>query len=275
MRPRTSHLALRGIGAALAMALSAQSARADEDLPPKPPVTEGVDVVEHLGRKLDEDTELVDQDGRRARLGDAFTGRRPVVLVLAYYHCPMLCGLVLGGVVTGMNQLGLRLGQDFDAITISIDPSDTPERARNKRASVISALGRRGGPEWPFLVGSEAAVSHVADEVGFRYARDPRTGEWAHPAVTMILTPDGRVSRYLYGVSIPTRDLRFALVEAGEGKTGSVVERVITTCYRYNPTARAYEPFMLGFMRIGGGLILLTVLGTVGLLRLRERRARP
>ena len=263
-----------GAAAAIALSVSCSGARADEGPPAPPPATEGVDIDEHLGRKLRGDTELVDHEGRRVRLGDAFAGRRPVVLVLAYYRCPMLCGLVLRGVVEGMNELGLTLGSDFDALTISIDPRDTPKNAREKRATALGALGRLGSAAWPFLVGSEHDVARVADEVGFRYAYDPRTSQYAHPAVIMILTPDGRVSRYLYGVSPSARDLRLALVEAGEGKTGSVVDRVIMTCYRYNPTARAYEPFILGFMRIGGGLILLMVLGTVGILRRRERQAR-
>jgi protein SCO1/2 len=239
-----------------------------------PSVARAVDLDEQLGRRLDPSLAFTDTDGKRVRLGDDVTGTAPIVLILAYYRCPMLCGLVLRGVVDGMNHLTLHLGEDYRALTVSFDPRDTPERARAKRASTLAGLARQpGSPSaWPFLVGDESQSRALADAVGFRYAYDARTDQYAHPAAAIILTPDGRISRYLYGTSFSARDLRLALVEAGEGKTGTIVDRVILTCYQYDPAARAYGPFVVGFMRIGGGIILALVSGLLIALVCRERR---
>jgi protein SCO1/2 len=238
-----------------------------------PPAARAVDLDEQLGRRLDPSLTFIDMDGKHVRLGDDATGKAPTVLVLAYYRCPMLCGLVLRGVVDGMNHLALRLGEDYRALTVSFDPRDTPESARAKRASTLKGLARQPGSAsaWPFLVGDESQSRALADEVGFRYAYDARTDQYAHPAAAIILTPDGRVSRYLYGTTFSARDLRLALVEAGEGKTGTIVDRVILTCYQYDPAARAYGPFVIGFMRIGGAVILVVVSSLLGTLFWRER----
>lgn len=254
------------------LSLAPAEASAIDRPPPLPPTAAQVDVEEHLQRRLDKALPLVDHEGRRARLGDALTGLRPAVLVMAYYRCPMLCGLVLRGVVLAVNERRLSLGKDFDAVTVSVDPEDTPERAREKRASVTAALGLSGSAGWPFMMGREADVARLADDIGFRYAKDAKTGEYAHPAITVILTPDGRVSRYLYGVSPSARDLELALIEAGEGKIGGIVDRVIMTCYRWDPAARAYGPVVLGFVRIGGAMIAVTVALTLALLFKREAK---
>jgi protein SCO1/2 len=239
-----------------------------------PPATAAVDLEEHLGRSLDRALTLTDQEGATVHLGDLLDGRRPVVLVLAYYRCPMLCGLVLRGVVDGLNDLRYTLGADYRALTVSIDPRDTPAAARAKRRSTLGALAR--GAEapgaWPFLVGRPEALTQLADAVGFRYAYDARTDQFAHPAAAIVLTPDGRVSRYLYGVAPSARDLRLALVEAGEGRTGGLVDRVLMTCYRYDPAARAYGPYVVGFLRLGGVFILAAVGGLVVALFRREAR---
>jgi len=257
----------------------AQPARAggkwslDDEPSALPPAAREVDLEEHLGRALGRDLALTDERGRRVVLGDYLGGQKPIVLVLAYYRCPMLCGLVLHGVVSGLKEVRYTLGADYRALTVSIDPRDTPDEARQKRASTLAGLGRPDEPvEWPFLVGGQAAVHRLADEVGFRYAYDARTDQYAHPAAAIILTPDGRVSRYLYGIDYPPRDLRLALVEAGEGKLGSIVDRVIMTCYHYDPALRTYGPYLFGFLRLGGALILAVVAGTLALLFHRERR---
>jgi protein SCO1/2 len=233
------------------------------------------DLEEHLGRDLPRDLVFTDEDGGAFRLSDAFDGERPVVLVLAYYRCPMLCGLVLRGLVDGINQLPYTLGVDYRAITVSIDPRDTPAAARAKRKNVLAAVARPGAPGgWPFLTGEPGAIGTLADAVGFRFAYDARTDQFAHPAAAIVLTPQGRVSRYLYGVSPSARDLRLALVEAGQGKTGTIVDRILMTCYHYDPTSRAYGPYILGFIRLGGVLILGAVGGTVLALFRREARQR-
>jgi protein SCO1 len=267
----------------LVLSLAAGTARAQSFSNPAlagptvlPRAVQQVDLEEHLGRALDRAIVLTDMDGRRVHLGDELPGDAPVVLVLAYYRCPMLCGLVLRGVVTGMQKLSFQLGRQFRALTVSFDPRDTPEAARKKRASTLAGLGQgvTASPQWPFLVGDEPAIRALAGAVGFRYAYDSRTDQFAHPAAAIVLTPDGRISRYLYGVDFSPRDLRLALTEAGEGKVGTIVDRLLLTCYHYDPAARAYAPFIIGFMRIGGVIILVTVAGLCSALFLGERRRR-
>lgn len=239
-----------------------------------PPAAREADLEEHLGRTLDPALSFTDEQGRPVRLGDSLTGAAPVVLVLAYYRCPMLCGLVLRGVVDGMRQLEWGLGREYRALTVSFDPRDTPEAAREKQASTLAGLGPRAIDDraWPFLVGQEPQIRALADAVGFRYAYDERTDQYAHPAAAIVLTPSGKISRYLYGVTFSPRDLRLALIEAGEGRTGTIVDRLILTCYRYDPAARAYGWFVLGFMRAGGVVILATVSGLLFVLFRGERR---
>jgi protein SCO1/2 len=215
---------------------------------------------------------FTDQNGRKVRLGDYLSDGKPALLVMAYYRCPMLCGLVLRGAVEGMKALDYKLGERYHAITVSFDPRERPEAAAQKRAVTLSALGMPGTEEWPFLVGEASASRALADELGFRYAYDPRTDQYAHPAAVFALTPDGRISRYLYGTDFSARDLRLALLEASQGKIGSIVDRVIMTCYRYDPASRKYGPFIVGFFRLGSVLILLSVGGLLGVLWTRERR---
>jgi protein SCO1/2 len=241
-----------------------------------PPAAQAVDIDEHLGRQIDRTLPFTDMRGRRVALGEALARGRPAVIVLAYYRCPMLCGLVLRGLVGGLEKLDLRLGDDYQALTVSFDPRDTPRAAKDKRASTLRGLGRADddGRAWPFLVGEEPAIHALADELGIRYAYDARTDQYAHPAAAIVLTPEGRVSRYLYGIEFPPRDLRLALVEAGQGRTGTIVDRVLLTCYRYDPSTRSYGPFVFGFMRIGGVLILAVVSALLLVLFGAERRRR-
>ena len=260
-------------GSASAQAISKFGNPALAPVTPPPAVREA-DLEEQLGRTLDPGLAFTDDEGKRVRLGDYLTGDAPVVLVLAYYRCPMLCGLVLRGVVDAMKKLSFELGREYRALTVSFDPRDTPAAAREKRASTLAGLGRplAAGRDWPFLVGEEPSIHALASEVGFHYAYDARTDQYAHPAAAIVLTPHGKVSRYLYGVAFSPRDLRLSLIEAGEGKTGTIVDRVILTCYHYDPAARAYGPFIVGFMRAGGALILLTVGGLLAALFRGERR---
>jgi protein SCO1/2 len=272
---------MRALAVLVAALLLAPPARADgkwslpEEPSTLPPAVQAVDLEEHLGLAVDRALPLTDQAGRRVTLGDYLGGQEPIVLVLAYFRCPMLCGLVLRGVAKGLAELRYTLGVDYRALTVSIDPRDTPGEALQKRASALSALRvPPGSGEWPFLVSDALTIQRLADQVGFRYAYDARSDQYAHPAAAIILTPDGHVSRYLYGVDFPARDLRLALVEAGQGRTGTIVDRVILTCYHYDPAMRAYGPYLFGFLRLGGVLILAVVAGTLAVLFHQERRRR-
>ena len=239
--------------------------------PPQRPLTDAalpealrdVGIDERLGARLPLDARFTTQDKAPVRLGDLLRGNRPVVLSLVYHSCPMLCGLVLTGAARGMRETGLELGKDFDAVTLSFDPRDTTRLAAERQRGYVQALGR---PElkgsWTFLIGQEPDIRAVTGAVGFRYAYDERTKQYAHAAALFVLTPDGRVSRYLYGIDFPARDLRLALVEAGEGRVGTSFDRLLLTCYRYDPATRRYEPYALGFVRVA----MLGVLGGVGVL---------
>jgi protein SCO1 len=227
-----------------------------------PAALQNVSIEEKLGAKLPLGARFTNQDGAPVRLGDLLSGR-PVVVALVYYNCPMLCGLVLTGMARGMRETGLELGKDFDAVTLSFDPRDTTKLAAERQRGYLQAFGKPEAKRaWTFLTGEEREIRSVADAVGFRYAYDERTKQYAHAAAIFVLTPDGRVSRYLYGVEFPARDVRLALVEAGEGRVGTSVDRLLLTCYRYDPSTRRYEPYALGFLRVS----MLFVLGGLALM---------
>lgn len=242
-----------------------------------PPAAREADLEENLGGRVDPALAFTDSTGRAVRLGDYLDGERPLLLVLAYYRCPMLCGLVLHGVVDGLHELDWALGDRYRVLTVSFDPRDQPDAAQKKQASVLKGLGRSDDAAalWPFLVGDERSTRALADSLGFRFGYDDRTDQYAHPAAIFALAPDGTISRYLYGVRFSARDLRLALLEASQGKTGTLVDRVLMTCYRYDPATRAYGPAIFGFMRLGAIAILLTVGAVLVVLwrgELRKRR---
>jgi protein SCO1 len=245
--------------------------------PGTPAWAEGADVVEHLGARLPLDLGLVDAQGRHIALRSLFDGVHPVVLVLAYYECPQLCSLVLDGTVAAMRALdrqGFQLGPQYRAATISFDATERIDQAARKQASVLSRLGAPPD-QWPFLVGDADSVRALTQRLGFEFLRDPRTGALAHAAVVFVLTPEGVISRYLYGIEYPPRDLKLALLEASQGKTGSFGDRVLMRCFQYDPATRRYGLFVSRFMKLGGLLIFVVVLVMLrGFMRHERRRAR-
>jgi protein SCO1 len=260
---------------------TAQFWRSKEQLAgPPPSVTpvalEEVRVEERLGAALPLDDPFTDWRGRPFTLRQALDGRRPVVLALVYYDCPMLCGLMLAGLGKSMGQNGLELGKDFQAVAVSFDPAERPGLAAERRRGYLQSMGRTdGGEEWPFAVGPAASSRRLADALGFHYKRDDVSGEWAHVAAMFVLTPDGHVSRYLYGIQYPPKDLRLALVEAAGGRVGTSFDRLLLTCYRYDPATRRYQPYAFGIVRAGALLTLVALASLVGRLFWRERvRAR-
>ncbi len=240
-----------------------------------PGALEEVGVVEHLDAKLPLEATFFNEDGEQVTLGSFFDGERPVILTLNYYRCPMLCGLMLNGVVDGFEAMDWTPGVEFDVVTISINPLETPALAREKKQNYLKRLGRpeaAGG--WHFLTGYEPQIDRVAEALGFSYAYDPETGEYAHAAAIFVATPDGRVARYLYGIEYPARTLKFALLEASEGTIGSTLDQLILYCYHYDPSSRRYSPVAMNIMRLGG-VATATVLGIVlGAFWFREWRRR-
>lgn len=234
---------------------------------------ENVGVEEHLDRRIPLDLRFVDSDWRRLVLGELFDGERPVVLNLVYYRCPMLCGLVLNGVADSVAELEWDPGDEYRLVTVSIDAGETPDLARAKKESYLRQLERPGiGDGWTFLVGTEPAIDELADAVGFGFEWVEARNEFAHPAVTMVLTPDARVARYLYGIQYDPKNLRLALLEASEGEVGSSLDRLIMYCFHYDPDERSYTVAAMNVMRLGGAVTVL-VLGTVlGVFFVRDRR---
>ena len=219
-----------------------------------------VDIVESLNEPVPVDATFTDSEGRKVRLGELLGGDKPVILTLVYYQCPALCGLVLGGLNKAVRNSALELGRDYRAVTLSIDPRETPEMARERKRGHLQGLGSPSqSGDWAFLVGEEAEVKKVADAVGFKYRYDAASGQYAHAAAVVVLTPEGRVSRYLYGFDFPPRDLKFSLIEAAGGRVGTSLDRVVLTCFKYDPNTRRYELYIFGFIR-GGALLVFGAL---------------
>lgn len=237
----------------------------------------GVTINERLGQALPRDAALRDADGRAVKLGDYFDGKRPTLLVFAYHTCPMLCSLVLDATVRSLNEVGWTVGREFDVVSVSIDPKDTPETATRKRAQVVASYTRaRGSPQgFHFLVGDERAIRSVTDAVGFEYSYDARQKQYAHPAAIYLLTPEGRMARYLYGIEYAPADVRLGLLEAAEGRSISTTDRILLFCYRYDPQAKHYAIVAMNVMRLGGAITVLAMGSLLAVLWARERRRKP
>jgi protein SCO1/2 len=234
----------------------------------------GVDIVEHLGAGLPSDATFRDTEGRTVRLGDYFDGKRPTLLVFAYHTCPMLCSLVLDATVRSLNDVAWTVGREFDVVSISIDPKDTSETATRKRSQVVGAYARaKGSPAgWHFLVGDETNIRRVTEAIGFKYNYDARQKQYAHPAAIYLLTPDGHIARYLYGIEYPPSDLRLGLLEATEGRSISTTERLLLYCYHYDPQGKHYAIVAMNVMRLGGVVTLVAMGGLLGFMLVREKR---
>lgn len=240
-----------------------------------PKELEGIGITEHLNDRVPLDLVFRDENGETVRLGDCFDGKRPVILNLVYFRCPMLCTLVLNGVVEGMKALNWNLGREYVNVTVSFDPSETPALAKAKKASYLSSYGRPGTEAgWRFLTGSEENIEALTQAVGFGYRYDPVHQQYIHTAATFVCTPDGRLARYLYGVEYEQQTFRLALLEASKGKIGSTVDRIILYCYHYDPQSGRYTPMATNIVRIFGALTALVLAGTLGLLWSRERRTK-
>jgi protein SCO1/2 len=232
-----------------------------------------IDVIEHLGDRVNGSLAFSDVASGSVRL-DSLLGRgKPVLVTLGYHRCPMLCGLVLDGLVKAARASGLKVGKDFYAVDVSIDPAEDAKLLEQTQKRVLSLAGSDNTADWPFWSsvsdGGEAARK-LADAVGFRYKFDPTSKQFAHDAVAFVLTPEGVVARYLYGVDYPARDFRMAIVEAGGGRVGTSFDKVLMSCYRYDPAKRRYAPFVMGFMRIGAGTVCLALIGLLAVLWRRE-----
>ncbi len=228
-----------------------------------PSQLKGIDVEEHLGESLPKDLEFTNEYGKAVKLGDYLDGKRPVLLTLAYYRCPMLCGLMLNGVCNSAKALDLVPAKDYQILTVSIDPRETAELAMAKKTRYVEQFGKSGIEQgWSFLVGSSENTKALADAVGFKYFYDAKRDEYAHPAVSYLIAPDGKIVRYLYGMDYKRFDLKMGLIEASQGKIGTTIDRIILSCFHYDAKEGSYVLFAQNLMRLGGFLIVI-ILATV------------
>jgi protein SCO1/2 len=259
-------LALTGIAASSAIAQQVST----------PPILSKVGITQNLNARIPPDLMFRDETGKSVRIGDFF-GQKPIVLSLVYFDCPALCTEVLNGELRTMKAISLDLGKDFEAVTVSFEPRDTPALAKAKRDVYIGQYGRPEAAEhWHFLTGEQQSIDALTSVAGFRYAYDSSIRQYAHAAAILVLTPDGRIDRYFYGVQYPARDVRLGLVEASEGKIGTLTDHALLYCYQYDPMTGKYGVVVMNVLRAAGGLtvLLLGIFMTVMFLRERKRTPR-
>ena len=230
---------------------------------PVPRALESIEITEKIGESIPLDLPFTDSTGKEHRLGQFFQPDKPVILILAYYQCPMLCSLVISGTVNALKGTGLKLGRDYLALTVSIDPSETPQLAAERKAGHLQSLGEpTTDPSWAFMTGADNQIHALAKSLGFGYSYDEDTKQYAHPAVIFVLTPAGKISRYLYGIEYSPRDLKLALVEAVDGKVGTSLDRVLLSCFKYDPALRRYGFYVWGILK-GGALVVFAMLSAL------------
>ena len=238
----------------------------------RPPYLQNVGIEQKLDSQVPADLTFVDDTGRSVKLGDYF-GKKPLILNLVYYTCPMLCGEELSGLSASMKMIKFDVGKEFDVVTVSFNPKETPEMAAAKKKEFVRRYGRAGAESgWHFLIGSPDSINALTKAVGFQYQYDPRSNQYAHATSIMVLTPEGRISRYFYGVDFPPKDLRMGLVEASSGKIGNPVDQVLLYCYHYDPATGKYGAVVSNMLKIGGALTIF-LLGGMILIFLRLERS--
>jgi protein SCO1 len=231
----------------------------------RPPRLENVGIAQRLDAQVPPDLIFRDDTGKTVKLGDYF-GRKPIILNLVYYNCTMLCGEALAGLASAMRLIKFDVGNQFDVVTVSFDPRETPDMAAAKKIDYVKRYGRpHAAPGWHFLTGQPDAINALTKTVGFQYQYDAKSNQYAHATAIMVLTPQGRISRYFYGVDFPPKDLRMGLVEASQGKIGNAVDAVLLYCYHYDPETGKYGAMVSNILRLAaaatmvllGGLILI------------------
>ncbi len=236
-----------------------------------PPVEKNVGIDQHLGEQVTMGLPVRDENGSTATLGSYF-GKRPVILVMAYYECPNLCTMVMNGVFAGMMPLSLIAGKDYDVVSVSINPHDSASLAKAKKTTYLSGYHQTDHADgYHFLTADESTIEQLCKEVGFRYSYDTESHQFAHASGIMILTPEGKLSRYLMGVQFAPKDLKYSLIDASGDKIGTLADKLVLYCYHYDPSQSKYGLAIAKLLRIGGTLTLLTI-GLMFFLYLRRSR---
>lgn len=239
-----------------------------------PDELKGIGVTEHLGEQVAiQDLKFQDEHGSDVKLSQYFTNKRPVLLALVYYECPNLCTFVLNAMVDTLKGVSFTPGKEFDIVTVSINPKERSPLAAKKKEQYLESYGRKEAASgWHFLTGQESQIQSLAKQVGFGYRWDPKEQQYAHSAVLFLLSPEGKITRYLYGIAWEPRDLKFALIEASQGRVGSVVDRILLFCYQYNPLTRKYSLYLTKVMQAGSAGSVLFFSGYMAVFWRRQRR---
>jgi protein SCO1 len=232
----------------------------------RPPGLKNVGILQNLNTQIPADLVFRDETGQTVRLGDYF-GRKPVILSLVYYQCTMLCGEVLNGLDTALRVLKFDVGKEFDVLTVSFDPKDTPAVATLKKSEYLKRYKRAGAENgWHFLTGQQPAIDALTKAAGFQYQYDPRSEQFAHATAIMILTPEGKIAQYYYGVEYAPKDLRLGLIQASDHKIGNVVDEVLLYCYHYDPNTGKYGATIFTILRLSGAATILVMGVFLGIL---------
>jgi protein SCO1 len=260
-----------GVPIAVLLLLSAASAQ-QVQLPPAS-IYSRVGVDQKLDAQIPLNLVFRDEAGATVPLNTYFHRDKPVVLALVYYKCPMLCTMTLNGLLKSFKPLKLDIGKDFDVLTVSFDPTETPDLAAAKKATHVKSYNRPGAEDgWHFLTGDQASIDALTQAVGFRYTYDEPSKQFAHASAIMVLTPDGKVSRYFYGLEYSSRDLRLGLIEASQNKIGTLADAVTLLCFHYDPATAKYGLVVMTLVR-AGGILTLIILGSYIVMKLRRERA--
>jgi len=235
----------------------------------RPGILSKIAIDQRIGSQVPSDIPFVDETGRPVQIGDYY-GKRPVVLALVYYECPMLCTQVLNGLVSALGVLNFEAGREFDVVAVSFNPKEGPGLASQKKASYVERYGRpQAAGGWHFLTGTQESITRLTEAVGFKYEYDPRIAQFAHGAAIELLTPKGTIAKYYYGIEYSPRDLRLGIIEASDEHIGTVIDDVLLFCYHYDPSSGKYGASVLGIVRAGG---IATVLAFVVFLTVSLRR---
>jgi len=223
----------------------------------RPPRLENVGIEQHLDAQVPPDLTFRDETGKTVKLADYF-GRKPLILNLVYYNCTMLCGEALAGLASAMRLVKFDVGNEFDVVTVSFDPRETPAMAAAKKKDYVGRYGRpNAAAGWHFLTGQQESINALTKAVGFQYQYDAKTNQYAHATAIMVLTPQGHISRYFYGVDFPPKDLRMGLVEASQGRIGNAVDAVLLYCYHYDPESGKYGAMVANILRLAAAATIL------------------
>jgi len=257
-----------GLALILALSLGVSPALAQDG---RPEILQRAGIDQKLDAQIPLDLTFRDESGAPVQLKSIF-GSKPVIVSLVYYECPMLCTIVLNGMVSAMRAMSIDVGTDFEVLTVSFDPKETPELAAAKKATYLEQYRRPSAARgWHFLTGDEASIRALADAVGFNFEWDERMQQYAHAAGIVIATPQGRVSRYFYGVEYSPRDLRLSLVEASQNRIGSLVDAILLYCFHWDPLTGRYSQLTMNAIRTGGAVTVLAIAVGIFLMLRRER----